>query len=81
VRRAGGGANHRLRLDDAILIKDNHLALAGGVRPALERARTRAGHLVKIELEVDTLSQLAEAIAAGGGECLSAGQYVACAAA
>jgi nicotinate-nucleotide pyrophosphorylase (carboxylating) len=66
--RAGGGANHRLRLDDAILIKDNHLALAGGVRPALERARARAGHLVKIELEVDTLSQLAEAIAAGGAD-------------
>jgi nicotinate-nucleotide pyrophosphorylase (carboxylating) len=63
--RAGGGANHRFGLDDAMLIKDNHIALAGGVRPALERARRYAGHLVKIELEVDTLDQLAEALATG----------------
>ena len=63
--RLGGGANHRFGLDDAMLIKDNHLALAGGVRPALERARAYAGHLVKIELEVDTLDQLAEALAVG----------------
>jgi nicotinate-nucleotide pyrophosphorylase (carboxylating) len=63
--RLGGGANHRFGLDDAMLIKDNHLALAGGVRPALERARRHAGHLVKIELEVDTLDQLAEALAIG----------------
>jgi nicotinate-nucleotide pyrophosphorylase (carboxylating) len=63
--RAGGGANHRFGLDDAMLIKDNHIALAGGVRPALERARRHAGHLVKIELEVDTLDQLAEALAVG----------------
>jgi nicotinate-nucleotide pyrophosphorylase (carboxylating) len=63
--RLGGGANHRFGLDDAMLIKDNHLALAGGVRPALERARVHAGHLVKIELEVDTLDQLAEALAVG----------------
>jgi nicotinate-nucleotide pyrophosphorylase (carboxylating) len=63
--RAGGGANHRFGLDDAMLIKDNHIALAGGVRPALERARRHAGHLVKIEIEVDTLDQLAEALAAG----------------
>jgi nicotinate-nucleotide pyrophosphorylase (carboxylating) len=63
--RAGGGANHRLRLDDAILIKDNHVALAGGVRPALERARARAGHLVKIQIEVDTLAQLDEVLACG----------------
>jgi nicotinate-nucleotide pyrophosphorylase (carboxylating) len=48
-----------------MLIKDNHLALAGGVRPALERARAQAGHLVKIELEVDTLDQLAEALEVG----------------
>lgn len=61
--RAGGGANHRLRLDDAILIKDNHVALAGGVTVALARARARAGHLVKIEIEVDTLAQLDEALA------------------
>jgi nicotinate-nucleotide pyrophosphorylase (carboxylating) len=63
--RLGGGANHRFGLDDAMLIKDNHIALAGGVRPALERARHHAGHLVKIELEVDTLDQLAEALAVG----------------
>ncbi len=61
--RAGGGKNHRFRLDDAILIKDNHVALAGGVARALEGARERAGHLVKIELEVDTLAQLDEALA------------------
>jgi len=53
-------------LDDAMLIKDNHIALAGGVRPALERARRHAGHLVKIELEVDTLDQLAEALEGRG---------------
>ena len=63
--RLGGGANHRFGLDDAMLIKDNHIALAGGVRPALERAKRHAGHLVKIELEVDTLDQLAEALALG----------------
>jgi nicotinate-nucleotide pyrophosphorylase (carboxylating) len=63
--RAGGGANHRFGLDDAMLIKDNHIAIAGGVRPALERARRQAGHLVKIELEVDTLDQLAEALDIG----------------
>jgi nicotinate-nucleotide pyrophosphorylase (carboxylating) len=63
--RLGGGANHRFGLDDAMLIKDNHIALAGGVRPALERARQHAGHLVKIELEVDTLDQLAEALEVG----------------
>ncbi len=63
--RLGGGANHRFGLDDAMLIKDNHLALAGGVRPALERARRHAGHLVKIEIEVDTLDQLAEALETG----------------
>ena len=60
--RLGGGANHRFGLDDAMLIKDNHVALAGGVGAALERARAHAGHLVKIELEVDTLDQLAEAL-------------------
>ena len=63
--RLGGGANHRFGLDDAMLIKDNHVALAGGVRQALERARRHAGHLVKIELEVDTLDQLAEALDVG----------------
>ena len=60
--RCGGGVNHRFGLDDAILIKDNHVAACGGVRPALERARAVAGHLVKVELEVDSLSQLAEAL-------------------
>lgn len=60
--RAGGGSNHRFGLDDAILIKDNHIAIAGGVRPALERARRGAGHLVKIEVEVDTLAQLEEVL-------------------
>jgi nicotinate-nucleotide pyrophosphorylase (carboxylating) len=63
--RLGGGANHRFGLDDAMLIKDNHVAVAGGVGPALERARAHAGHLVKIELEVDTLDQLAEALEEG----------------
>lgn len=60
--RCGGGVNHRFGLDDAILIKDNHVAACGGVRPALERARAAAGHLVKIELEVDSLDQLREAL-------------------
>src|SRR6185437_11238475 len=63
--RLGGGANHRFGLDDAMLIKDNHVAMAGGVRPALRRAKEAAGHLVKIELEVDTLDQLAEALDEG----------------
>jgi nicotinate-nucleotide pyrophosphorylase (carboxylating) len=63
--RLGGGANHRFGLDDAMLIKDNHIALAGGVRPALERAKRHVGHLVKIEIEVETLDQLAESLAVG----------------
>jgi len=63
--RAGGGANHRFGLDDAILIKDNHIAIAGGVGVAMARARVAAGHLVKIEIEVDTLDQLDEALAHG----------------
>jgi nicotinate-nucleotide pyrophosphorylase (carboxylating) len=60
--RVGGGSNHRFGMDDAVLIKDNHVAVAGGVRPAVERARSGVGHLVKIELEVDTLEQLQEAL-------------------
>ncbi len=60
--RVGGGSNHRFGLDDAVLIKDNHVAIAGGVRAAVERARAGVGHLVKIELEVDTLDQLQEAM-------------------
>jgi nicotinate-nucleotide pyrophosphorylase (carboxylating) len=60
--RCGGGINHRFGLDDAILIKDNHVAACGGVGQALERARAGAGHLMKIEVEVDSLDQLDEAI-------------------
>jgi nicotinate-nucleotide pyrophosphorylase (carboxylating) len=63
--RVGGGGNHRFGLDDAVLIKDNHVAIAGGIRPAIERARAAVGHLVKIEVEVDTLQQLAEALDVG----------------
>ena len=63
--RAGGGSNHRFGLDDAVLIKDNHIAVAGGVAAAIARARANVGHLVKIECEVDTLAQLDEALAAG----------------
>jgi len=63
--RCGGGFNHRFGLDDAILIKDNHIAVAGGVRAVLERARANAGHLVKIEIEVDTLDQLREVLSVG----------------
>ena len=63
--RLGGGVNHRFGLDDAVLIKDNHIAVAGGVRPAIERARAYVGHLVKIEVEVDTLAQLEQALAVG----------------
>src|SRR5215475_14508026 len=63
--RCGGGFNHRFGLDDAILIKDNHIAVAGGIRPVLERARGHAGHLVKIEIEVDTLAQLREVLETG----------------
>jgi nicotinate-nucleotide pyrophosphorylase (carboxylating) len=63
--RCGGGFNHRFGLDDAMLIKDNHIAVAGGVRAVLERARANAGHLVKIEIEVDTLDQLAEVLDTG----------------
>lgn len=60
--RVGGGANHRFGLDDAVLIKDNHRALAGGIGPAVARAREGIGHLVKIEVEVDTLADLGEAL-------------------
>jgi nicotinate-nucleotide pyrophosphorylase (carboxylating) len=63
--RAGGGSNHRFGLDDAVLIKDNHIALAGDIRTAINRAKAHAGHLVKIEVEVDTLAQLEQALAMG----------------
>jgi nicotinate-nucleotide pyrophosphorylase (carboxylating) len=60
--RCGGGINHRYGLDDAILIKDNHIVAAGGIGSALERAKAAAGHLVRIEIEVDDLAQLDEAL-------------------
>lgn len=60
--RAGGGMNHRIGLFDAVLIKDNHIAVAGGIGAAIAAARARVGHMVKIEVEVDTLDQLAEAL-------------------
>jgi len=63
--RCGGGFNHRFGLDDAILIKDNHIAIAGGIRQALQAAKKAAGHLVKIEIEVDTLTQLEEVLDEG----------------
>lgn len=63
--RCGGGSNHRFGLDDSVIIKDNHIALAGGVKPAVERVRATIGHTVKVELEVDTLDQLAEGLAVG----------------
>ena len=63
--KAGGGGNHRFSLADAVLIKDNHIAIAGGIRPALLAAKKHAGHMVKIEIEVDTLEQLREAMDEG----------------
>jgi nicotinate-nucleotide pyrophosphorylase (carboxylating) len=66
--RCGGGFNHRFGLDDAMLIKDNHIAVAGSIAAVLAKARAVAGHLVKIEIEVDTLDQLREVLAAGGAD-------------
>lgn len=63
--RAGGGMNHRFALHDAVLIKDNHVAIAGGVAEAIRRAKAGVGHMVKIEVEVDTLDQLHEAMGEG----------------
>ena len=63
--RIGGGSSHRFGLDDAILIKDNHIAVAGGVAAAIRAARAFAGHLVKVEVEVDRLAQFEEALAEG----------------
>lgn len=63
--RCGGGFNHRFGLDDAVLIKDNHLVAAGGIGKAIERVRAGLGHMAKIELEVDTLAQLEEALSLG----------------
>jgi len=61
--RVGGGSNHRFGLDDAVLIKDNHRILAGGVEEAVRRVRQHVGHMLKIEVEVDTLAELEEALA------------------
>jgi nicotinate-nucleotide pyrophosphorylase (carboxylating) len=63
--RCGGGFNHRFGLDDAAMVKDNHIAAAGGIAPAIARLRAGLGHMTKIELEVDTLTQLEEALALG----------------
>lgn len=63
--RAGGGVNHRFGLDDAILIKDNHIAVCGGITEAVQKARSYIGHMVKIEVEVDTLAQLEELLSVG----------------
>ena len=63
--RCGGGRNHRLGLDDAILIKDNHIAIAGDIKTAIQQAQNFAGHLIPIEVEVDTLGQLEQALEAG----------------
>jgi nicotinate-nucleotide pyrophosphorylase (carboxylating) len=68
--RCGGGANHRFGLDDAVLIKDNHIAVAGGITAALRAAKSHVGHLVKIEIEVDTLAQLREVLAEGADAVL-----------
>ncbi|MGB7036160.1 MAG: carboxylating nicotinate-nucleotide diphosphorylase [Xanthobacteraceae bacterium] len=66
--RCGGGYNHRFGLDDAMLIKDNHIAVAGGIAAVLKRAKQAAGHLVKIEIEVDSLDQLREVLDTGGAD-------------
>ncbi|MBB4412071.1 nicotinate-nucleotide pyrophosphorylase (carboxylating) [Rhizobium cellulosilyticum] len=63
--RAGGGMNHRFALNDAVLIKDNHIAIAGGIAEAIRRAKASVGHMVKIEIEVDTLDQLQDAMQIG----------------
>lgn len=66
--RHGGGSNHRYGLSDAILIKDNHIAAAGGIRPVLEAARAARSHMMRIEIEVDRLDQLQEVLAIGGAD-------------
>ncbi len=68
--RHGGGSNHRYGLGDAILIKDNHIAAAGGVRAVLERAGAARSHMMRIEIEVDTLEQLDEVLLAGTADCV-----------
>jgi nicotinate-nucleotide pyrophosphorylase (carboxylating) len=68
--RAGGGSNHRFGLDDAVLVKDNHLAIAGSISEAVRRVRQRVGHLVKVEVEVDNLDQLDELLKVGADAVL-----------
>jgi len=68
--RVGGGVNHRFGLDDGVLIKDNHIVVSGGLRAAIERARGSIGHMVKVEVEVDRLDQIGEALAAGADAIL-----------
>jgi nicotinate-nucleotide pyrophosphorylase (carboxylating) len=68
--RCGGGFNHRFGLDDAVLIKDNHIAAVGGIAPALARVRAGLGHMAKVEIEVDTLAQLEEALGLGADTIL-----------
>ena len=65
---AGGGSNHRFGLDDCVLIKDNHIAIAGGVKKALDQAKAHTGHMMKVEIEVDTLEQLEEVLKHGGAD-------------
>ncbi|RNF33190.1 carboxylating nicotinate-nucleotide diphosphorylase [Paracoccus methylarcula] len=64
----GGGFNHRFSLSDAILIKDNHIAAAGGIRPVLQAVKARASHMIRCEIEVDSLGQLAEVLDEGGAD-------------
>ena len=68
--RVGGGGNHRFALYDGVLIKDNHIAAAGGIPAAIQGARAAAHHLLRIEIEVETLEQVAEALAAGADALL-----------
>lgn len=68
--RHGGGANHRYGLGDAILIKDNHIAAAGGVAAVLGRVAAVRSHMMRVEIEVDTLQQLDEVLATGGADCV-----------
>lgn len=64
----GGGFNHRFNLSDAILIKDNHIAAAGGIRPVLQAVKAHASHMIRVEIEVDRLDQLAEVLDEGGAD-------------
>jgi nicotinate-nucleotide pyrophosphorylase (carboxylating) len=68
--RVGGGVNHRFGLDDGVLLKDNHIVVAGGIRAAVEKAKATLGHMVKVEVEVDRLDQIGEALAAGADAIL-----------